>query len=1380
MKTRLSLLIVFLMILYLPGNTQNCFTTGEIPVEYEMFDVYVCYSGFNDSEQPFVLNKRAVVHSTVEFHLVSTLPADNLEIDFDNNQGFQSITVGDVVPVNYSQAGYKTIRFKDASGIFQSIDFQVKESTFPYVVPDLILEAEVLNFQPPCPGTYSTDTTAPLYKYTQPSDGSARGYVRLGNGNTTITRPLFFVDGLNLPEDRVIDPNTGEIIRFGNLGWDVITRGIDETFIPPGSGEPEIYAEIPQMFDEVTMEGYDIIFVDFEDGADYIQKNALLLIDLIQQVNALKTPVNGCTYENIVVGASMGGIISRYALATMEQTGEDHETRTFVSFDSPHKGANISLGLQSFVWFFSEFYDPEQAQSSAVLQSKGIWNDLNRPAPRQLLVENLFNGVQDGNINISVRTIEGFVVDCCESINNYYDTSLDYSCLREGLVTELETLGFPELTLNGAIANGSADLTTLFSEGARLLNVEKWVNVAGIDATVFQAHIWALNGEDYEFEDDDVSFDDVLFHGKIPIANDFAGLPIDFKVATVYLTPNADYPPYDHAPGGKRADLVLQIVPGLEANPDIANSIHYYEEYTSFIPTTSALAIETDDLFFPIADNFLDPLNPDPSLTPFQLLEFQNPINEYHVEATQENRDWFNNKARDINEEDLAFDPFLGVVHTEAEYNYGLYRKRIPSVTIDEGGQLRVNDAGQTAYRDEAISSKEVFEAYIYNSCGQPSLVTVNQGGQFILGSDPEDTDNKRADVFVRSGAKVHIKENGILSLQKGSRLIIEDGGELILDNDAQVDLWWPESTIHIKSGGKLTINGEFVFSGSGYFQFDPGNELAVNSVAFSLAGENASTRFIRLNKGAELIIPSGKNLDLSKGLVEFNDFSKIKVNQGAVDLSYISFEGVSPFSGEGLLIENGTGLLAVACQFHNLTQCLALDGYTGTAFVNLDYCTFNDFQYKGLIIDGCSEDIFIKNSSFTTTSAFTAIELADTRYTRLYNTSIESEDHADDAIGLRLKTARITVLDQCDILACDIGIDGRQQTGPGEIYYNNVDLINQTTIRDCNVGVFLEGAAGISDIDRNHGRLYMDCAHLIQNDEYAIQGTDILLTIDALNNSNCDDINCTHLRPNTFERANVSDDWFNICYEDYSEIDEVFARGNFWGNAQNPTSSYYIISPPANCGVVSANLPLNYVPAYVPGSEGLVCAASVGDPGPFPTDDKMQTCGMDANIGDSTKIDEHLFKGFYYLKQDSLSEAIQEFTYVATVDDANIPTDSTQQICQQKVAVARTFVAPSSGESSAPVIGEWGQDNGSYQKNQLTIAPNPSGGYITVRWQTEQQPDYLEVFNHLGQSMFQRSLQTSDEMVELNLEALEEGMYFIHLVGTDSRILAQERVIIQ
>ena len=79
-----------------------------------------------------------------------------------------------------------------------------------------------------------------------------------------------------------------------------------------------------------------------DGGADFIQRNAFILVKLINEINSMKVG----SEQNVIIGPSMGGLISRYALRYMEQNTLDHDTRLYLSFDSPHLGANVPIGLQ--------------------------------------------------------------------------------------------------------------------------------------------------------------------------------------------------------------------------------------------------------------------------------------------------------------------------------------------------------------------------------------------------------------------------------------------------------------------------------------------------------------------------------------------------------------------------------------------------------------------------------------------------------------------------------------------------------------------------------------------------------------------------------------------------------------------------------------------------------------------------------------------------------------------------------------------------------------------------------------------------------------------------------------------------------------------------
>ena len=89
--------------------------------------------------------------------------------------------------------------------------------------------------------------------------------------------------------------------------------------------------------------GYDIIYVDWDKSEEYIQANANVLTNIIKIINNRKD-LND-SHNNIIIGHSMGGLIARYALKKMEDSSISHQVDTYISYDVPHNGAHIPLGI---------------------------------------------------------------------------------------------------------------------------------------------------------------------------------------------------------------------------------------------------------------------------------------------------------------------------------------------------------------------------------------------------------------------------------------------------------------------------------------------------------------------------------------------------------------------------------------------------------------------------------------------------------------------------------------------------------------------------------------------------------------------------------------------------------------------------------------------------------------------------------------------------------------------------------------------------------------------------------------------------------------------------------------------------------------------------
>ncbi|MFI9245306.1 hypothetical protein ACIGXF_22605 [Streptomyces sp. NPDC053086] len=130
----------------------------------------------------------------------------------------------------------------------------------------------------------------------------------------------------------------------------------------------------PGLLDQLLAAGLDVVLVGFEQRHTYIQANAGVVISAIQQAISERqgdAPL-------IVGGVSMGGMITRYALAEMEAHSMDHQTETYLSWDTPHNGAWIPLVLQQMAYFFESFPtgNPDAPKQADLIRS---------PAAQQLL-----------------------------------------------------------------------------------------------------------------------------------------------------------------------------------------------------------------------------------------------------------------------------------------------------------------------------------------------------------------------------------------------------------------------------------------------------------------------------------------------------------------------------------------------------------------------------------------------------------------------------------------------------------------------------------------------------------------------------------------------------------------------------------------------------------------------------------------------------------------------------------------------------------------------------------------------------------------------------------------------------------------------------------
>jgi hypothetical protein len=155
---------------------------------------------------------------------------------------------------------------------------------------------------PPVSGAFPAGST---YNGSALSGGTAYVKIAPSHGGKLL-KPLIFVDGIDFNTNTYT--YNGQIIRHGSTGWDVLMLGNDASERNSLDLLDSEFKYYPTALQQFLDEGYDVIFMDFASGADYIQKNGMVLVKLIEMVNerrAADDPDNAESCENAVIGASM-------------------------------------------------------------------------------------------------------------------------------------------------------------------------------------------------------------------------------------------------------------------------------------------------------------------------------------------------------------------------------------------------------------------------------------------------------------------------------------------------------------------------------------------------------------------------------------------------------------------------------------------------------------------------------------------------------------------------------------------------------------------------------------------------------------------------------------------------------------------------------------------------------------------------------------------------------------------------------------------------------------------------------------------------------------------------------------------------------------------
>ena len=94
---------------------------------------------------------------------------------------------------------------------------------------------------------------------------------------------------------------------------------------------------------------YDIIYIKYNDGFDDLRRNGELFKTALKIINDNRFSISDNSY---VLGIGIGGIIARIGINMMELENSQHQIQKFIALNTPFKGVNIPISIQSALRHF--------------------------------------------------------------------------------------------------------------------------------------------------------------------------------------------------------------------------------------------------------------------------------------------------------------------------------------------------------------------------------------------------------------------------------------------------------------------------------------------------------------------------------------------------------------------------------------------------------------------------------------------------------------------------------------------------------------------------------------------------------------------------------------------------------------------------------------------------------------------------------------------------------------------------------------------------------------------------------------------------------------------------------------------------------------------
>lgn len=670
----------------------------------------------------------------------------------------------------------------------------------------------------------------------------------LGNGS----EPCVFteVDGVSI-EVAFADPDC-EQTHFANAL--IVVDGIDPTRQQNVTFSQALskYQIDDILIDGLTVEeniyqrGYDFIFINFDDGGQSIEATAQLLKESIRWINAQKA-ITGTRGDNIVIGHSMGGLTSKWALAEMADAQEDHGVSKLITFDSPLRGAVIPYGMQAMLQYLINFtiqaQDGEPITLGDLETLQAADAALNTTAARELLINSVDAA---GYVELRGRPWNSYGEAWSRfranpEIHDAFQADFDalpaldvpHYAIADGARNFDQLTGTTDagdkITHNGLIASLSID-----SDKCENPN-EVWGNCSTVKTANFELNATARYSP-----------------GGLEVS---PRLRFYWNGITVMRSPNhtgstnhssQGLVNYDLAPGCLGDDGISQLrdAPMTPQEPGTSLGVTMHNDHYAFVPTSSALnlPLSISASVLGCGSGIAECGTPENSRIVGRT--FVTPTaNHEHVTFTTSIANFLLDKIPAIGS-DVWINTSGSSVLNE-EYNFGfdlLTNDATPNVisgtqTVSGNGAYLINQDKRIRYVNDPANPPATTADFTVYIGGLPcregtGVVTLQAGGHIRVGQDGD----KRGDLVVGGMASLIIRSGGFTSVNSGSKVLVaSDGtdgeGGLVIENGGFIDARYSGQviadggTIRIESGGQLrtSFSGQIIARNGGKIILEDG-----------------------------------------------------------------------------------------------------------------------------------------------------------------------------------------------------------------------------------------------------------------------------------------------------------------------------------------------------------------------------------------------------------------------------------------------------------------------------------------------------------------------------------------------------------------------------